>query len=419
MILKGKNLLSKVVLTSLLAALTSPLFAVLQARADNAQLTSRQTFTQAQLSLLRSLTLSSLPPLPEDPSNSYADNAAAVSLGRKFFFDKGFSANGQVSCATCHRPEMGFTDPFPLAKGMGTNKRRTMPLIGVAYNSWLFWDGRKDSLWSQAIGPIESSQEHGFTRTKCAHFVAKSYKKEYEAVFGKLPKLSHTDCPPVASPGTGNELALKAWQAMKPGDRDKINGIYANIGKAVAAFVRRILPQPAPFDHYVDALANNDPALAETILSRDAIQGLRLFIGKARCTNCHFGPLFTNGEFQDIGLHDPEDQGRAQGIVKVLTDEFNCFSLYSDAKAEQCTALRFIDSNRQAYLGKFKVPTLRNVAKRPPYMHAGQFKTLDEVLHFYQTSSSHELAHQDLSEEELQKLKAFLGTLSGPLDFPQ
>ncbi len=99
-------------------------------------------------------------------------------------------------------------------------------------------------------------------------------------------------------------------------------------------------------------------ALADTLMSSDAVQGLRLFIGKAKCTNCHLGPLFTNSEFQDTGLNDPLDQGRAQGIDQVLADEFNCFGKYSDAKPEECTELRFMDTNRSKYLGKFKTPTL-------------------------------------------------------------
>jgi len=293
-----------------------------------------------------------------------------------------------------------------------------MPLIGSAYGSWFFWDGRKDSLWSQAIGPIESAEEHGFTRTMCAHLVSDNYRKDYEAIFGKLPKLDQKNCPPHASPGTGNAAALKAWKAMEPADRDMVNRIYANFGKAIAAFVRQILPQPAPFDRYVDAVVMNDLAAADALISRDAVLGLRLFIGKAKCTNCHLGPLFTINGFHNIGLITP-DQGRAQGIDEVLADEFNCLGKYSDAKPEECAELRFIDTNTRKYVGAFKTPTLRNVAERPPFMHAGQFKTLDEVLNFYQTSPSHEIEHQQLSTTELQRIKAFLATLSSPLRYPE
>ncbi|MBI5633551.1 MAG: cytochrome-c peroxidase [Nitrospirae bacterium] len=371
-----------------------------------------------EISLLRSLSLFSLPALPKDPSNAYADNPRAIELGKKFFFDKRFSANGKVSCGTCHMPEVNFTDKLPLAMGMGQTTRRTMPLTGNAYNAWFFWDGRKDSLWSQAIGPIESSVEHGFTRSMCAHLIADKYKKEYEEIFGKLPRINNKSCPPKASPGTGNPAALKAWNAMKPEDRDNVNRIYANIGKAIAAFVAQILPRPAPFDLYVDALTKNDLEAADKFMNRDAVDGLRLFTGKAKCTSCHMGPLFTNSSFHNIGLATT-DKGRAEGIDKVLADEFNCLGIYSDAKPDECLELRFIDTNRAKYVGAFKTPSLRNVADRPPYMHAGQFKTLSEVLVFYQRSASRELEHNELTNTELLKIEAFLKTLTGPLSFPK
>jgi len=389
------------------------------ASAEDKNLREIHAWSGEEITLLRSLSLSSLPPLPKDPSNAYSANPRAIELGKKLFFDKKFSANGKISCGTCHIPEVSFTDKLSLAKGMGTTTRRTMPLIGSAYNAWFFWDGRKDSLWSQAIVPIESSVEHGFTRSMCAHLIADKYKREYEEIFGKLPKIDHKTCPPKASPGTGNPAALKAWNAMKPEDRDSVSRIYANIGKAIAAFVTQILPQPAPFDMYVEAVTKHKLETAEKLMSRDAVEGLRLFIGKAKCTNCHMGPLFTNSSFHDIGLGNPRDKGRAEGIDKVLADEFNCLGKYSDAKPEECLELRFIDTNKAKYAGAFKTPTLRNVAERPPYMHAGQLKTLSEVMSFYRRSSSRELEHDGLTNNELSKIEVFLRTLSAPLSFPK
>ncbi len=386
------------------------------ASADNSA--SVHGWSDEEMKTLRSLSLSSLPPLPADPSNKYSDDPRAITLGRKLFFDKRFSANNKVSCGTCHIPEMSFTDKLPLAKGMGTTTRRTMPLIGAAYQSWFFWDGRKDSLWSQAIGPIESSVEHGFTRAHCAHLITDHYRREYEEIFGNLPKIDHKSCPPKASPGTGNPEALRAWNAMKPDDREAVNRIYANIGKAIAAFVRQITPQPALFDRYVAAVTKNDRDAAEKLMSADAVAGLKLFIGKAKCTNCHLGPLFTNSSFHNIGLNDPKDVGRAEGIDKVMKDEFNCLGDYSDAKPDACVELRFIDRNKIKNRGAFKTPTLRNVADRPPYMHAGQIKTLFEVLSFYRRSGSDEVDHTELSNADLEKIEAFLKTLSGPLNYP-
>ncbi|TAN39291.1 MAG: cytochrome-c peroxidase [Nitrospirae bacterium] len=376
-----------------------------------------QAWSKEELTTIRSLSLASLPPLPKDPSNAYAADPKAAEFGKKLFFDKRFSANKKVSCATCHIPAISFTDRLALAKGMGRTTRRTMPLIGSAYNAWFFWDGRKDSLWSQAIGPIESSVEHGFTRSMCAHLILDKYRTEYEAIFGSLPKIDHASCPPKASPGTGNPAAARLWNSMKPADRDSVNRIYANIGKALAAYVSRILPQPSAFDKYVEAVAANDPGTAAKIMGRDAVEGLRLFIGRAKCINCHNGPLFTNSSFHHVGLDSP-DRGRAEGIPKVLADEFNCLGRYSDAKPEQCLELRFIDRDLKKYEGTFKTPTLRNTAERPPYMHAGQLKSLRDVLRFYRMSASRETDHPDLEDEDLLKLEAFLRTLSSPLSQP-
>jgi cytochrome c peroxidase len=381
-------------------------------------LTKIHEWGEGEIQVLRSLSLAALPPLPKDPSNAYADDPKAIALGKRLFFDARFSANGKVSCATCHKPGMSFTDDLPLAKGMGTTTRRTMPLIGSAYSSWFFWDGRKDSLWSQAIGPIESAVEHGFTRTMCAHLIVDKYRDDYEAIFGKLPRITHRSCPPAASPGTGNPAALKAWKAMKPQDREAVNRIYANIGKAIASYVRQILPRPAPFDRYVDAVARRDASEADRLIGTEAVEGLRLFIGRAKCTNCHNGPLFTNSSFHNVGITMPRDEGRADGIGKVLSDEFNCLGRYSDARPGECAELRFMDTDKAKYVGAFKTPTLRNVADRPPYMHAGQFSTLDEVLAFYRQSASRELEHGGLTADEMAKIGIFLRTLSSPLAAP-
>jgi len=377
--------------------------------------------------ILKSLWIGSLPPLPETPSNKYASDPMAIDFGRKLFFDTRLSGNLRVSCATCHPANMNFADNLPLAHGMGTTTRRTMPLIGAAYYTWLFWDGRKDSLWSQALGPIESTVEHGFTRTKCASIIIEHYKKEYEEVFGALPPFSKRDLPQLAKPSLDEPAALKAWVSMTREKKQAVNRIYANMGKAIASFVRTIVPTASQFDVYVEALMRNDFSTMMKTLTNEEVKGLRLFIGKAKCTNCHTGPLFTNGEFHNIGLphrtNMPPDNGRSEAITKVLADEFNCMSVYSDAKRSDCTELRFIDTDTYKYIGAFKTPTLRNVAERAPYMHAGQIPTLRKVLEFYRDlkpeQRSAELEHGDLNDLELQQLEAFLGTLSSPLKFAE
>ncbi len=383
---------------------------------------SLHNWNQKEIELLKGLYIGSLPPLRKDPSNRYDQVPEAIALGRKFFFENRFSGNKKVSCATCHPENMNFADNLPLAHGMGTTSRRTMPLQGVAYSPWLFWDGRKDSTWSQALGPIESPVEHGFTRTQIAVVVIRFYRDEYEKVFGPLPEIDIANLPLQAKPSPDEPGSLKAWVTLPEKTREAINRVYVNMGKAIGAFVRTIMPTPSRFDRYVQAILDGNLQKAENILNDNEVKGLRLFIGKAGCINCHNGPMLTDYDFHAIGVPDAEglqpDEGRAGGIPKVLTDEFNCLSIYSDAKPRQCRTLRFMSTDVVKYRRAFKTPTLRNVAERAPYMHAGQFMTLHDVLHFYRDMPEEkrppDLEHGGLSDQELVYLEEFLKTLSAP-----
>jgi cytochrome c peroxidase len=379
-------------------------------------------WTNQERETLRSLWIGSLGPLPKDTSNAFADNPKAAALGKKFFFDNRFSGNLKVACSTCHPPNSSFADDLPLAHGMGTTTRRTMPLIGVGYNTWFFWDGRKDSLWAQALGPIENPVEHGFTRTQCAAIIMMHYRTEYEGVFGPFPELSEKDLLPIAKPSPDDPAALKAWVSMPQSKKRTVSTIYANMGKAIAAFVRTIVPLSSRFDRYAEAVLKNEKT--DNLLTAGEVKGLRLFIGKAKCTNCHNGPLLTNGDFHHVGVPQPPnlppDRGRADAISKVLADEFNCLSVYSDAQTTDCGELHFLDVAVDKYIGAFKTPSLRNIAERAPYMHAGQFKSLREVLDFYRKPKpggrvSPEIEHLDLSDEEIIQIESFLKTLSGPV----
>jgi cytochrome c peroxidase len=139
-------------------------------------------WSKQELAQLRELSIASLPPLPEDPSNRVADDERAAEFGQRLFFDVRLSSNGQVACASCHLPDKLFQDGTPLAKGVGTTDRRTMSIIGTARSPWQFWDGRKDSQWAQALGPLESAVEHGGDRTQYAHLLAEQYRADYEAI---------------------------------------------------------------------------------------------------------------------------------------------------------------------------------------------------------------------------------------------
>ena len=330
-------------------------------------------WSDEELATMHDMSIDELGKVPADPTNRYADNPAAAKLGKQIFFDTRFSANGKVACATCHMPDHDFQDDRPRGLGVGVTGRRTPPIVDSDYNTWMFWDGRKDSQWSQALGPLESSVEHGGKRGQYVRVVAQYLDSAYHSVFG--------------------------------GSYDDTTRVFANIGKAIAAFERTYNHDSSRFDEYV-RLGNG--------LSVDELRGLKLFMGKGQCANCHTGPLLTDNAFHNIGIKST-DRGRADGAKLVLADEFNCLSKYSDAKPDQCTELKHIE-NGPDMVGAFKTPSLRNVTKRSPYMHDGSMKTLDEVLDHYSraphaTVGTSELKPVKLSMKERKQIIAFLHTL--------
>ena len=377
-------------------------------------------------SRIESLSIAALTRLPPDPSNRFADNPRAVRLGHRLFFDARLSSSRKVSCATCHLPDKAFTDGLPLAKGVGTTDRKTMTVIGTAHSQFLFWDGRKDSLWAQALGPLESPVEHGGDRTMYAHLIARHYRAEYEALFGPLPDLSG---PPERAGPVEDANARAAWARLSDAERQAVTRVFANVGKAIAAYERKLMPGESRFDRFARALQEDDRQGMKAALSRDEAAGLRLFIGRANCTDCHSGPLFTNNDFHNTGIPAaaglPRDAGRAAGVLKVRDDEFNCLSPYSDAKPGQCGHLRFLKTDGHELTRAFKVPTLRNISLTAPYMHAGQKRTLREVLEHYNQAPQldehdghSELKPLNLSDGELGQLEAFLRTLDSPVSAP-
>lgn len=378
-------------------------------------------WSDEELAVLRSLSLDALGPPPPDPSNRVADDPAAAALGERIFFDTRFSGNNAVSCASCHMPEHYFTNGRPFGVGMGVIPLNVMTLIGAAYSPWQTWDGKNDSQWAQALIPLENPLEHGGNRTYFAHIIAQHYAAEYEAIFGALPDLADKQrFPPNAGP-VDDVSAAMAWENMAPDDRDAINRVFANIGKALAAYERTLLPKPARFDRYVDSLDDNGRVQGEPILSADEVAGLRIFIGKGNCLSCHNGPRFTNDSFHNTAVPGapgyPLQRGRIEGVMRVQRDIFNCLGAYSDALPEACVELRFMVTEGDTLLGGMKTPTLRNVAKTAPYMHTGQFATLADVIEHYSgggyTVQGHnELQPLGLSEEEARQLEAFLHTLT-------
>ena len=354
----------------------------------------------------RLLRLGPMPAAPIDPTNRFSADPAAAELGRWLFHENRLSRNGEVSCATCHRPDRGFADGRALAVGLSQGPRHTQSLLDAAHQRWLTWDGRADSLWSQALHPFESPREMGLSRAEVIERIRgiEPLRTRYEAVFGPLPT---------------------------PGDAAGVDRAFAQVGKAIGAFERRLVTGPSPFDRWLERLRAGDASPIEGF-DASAVRGAALFVDRADCVRCHAGALLSDGEFHMIGVPAPAgagsiDRGRLEGVERLRRDPFNATGPFSDqrdgprAKVTQAT-----EPDPEAW-GRFRTPSLRSAASSPPYMHQGQLASLEEVVRFYDTlEGATALDHHaelvlqplGLSESERADLVRFLRAVQGTLPDP-
>ena len=395
------------------------------------------------------LALSPLPPPPQDPTNAVHDDPAAARLGQALFFDPRFSKDGRTSCATCHDPGQSWTDGRELAQGATELRRNTPALWNLAWQRWFFWDGRADTLWNQALDPLEHPLEHAGSRLQYARIVHGDADlcAAYEAIFGPLeafgdPERFPSHARPVPESHEHPLGALppeeprhthlggsgflhphqRAWDRMSAADQEAATRVFVNLGKCLAAFQRKIVSSRSPFDRFVEGLREDD-AKERAALSDAARRGLRLFLGKARCHLCHSGPEFTDKEFHDTGVPPSPrvaaaDAGRREGLLIVASNPFNGASRWSDDPGAGERKIAFLPSHGHT-AAEFKTPTLRNVARTPPYMHQGQLATLEDVVRFYVTregavpaSGERILEPLDLDDDDQRDLVAFLESLT-------
>jgi cytochrome c peroxidase len=297
--------------------------------------------------------LSSLPGVLAQPSST-GEPANTVALGERLFFDPILSGDRTISCASCHKPEHAFADNAAVSTGIGGHlgRRNTPSAMNSAGRLDFFWDGRASSLEEQALGPIANPDEMGLPLKEAISRL--NADEKYAAWFAKIYKGPATE---------------------------------KNLSSAVAAYERTLETGNTPYDRYV---AGDDSAL-----SKEAVRGRLLFIGKANCANCHSGEDFTADRHKSIGLYNGKE----------LND-----------------AGRYEVTKNPEHLGLFKVPSLRNVAVTAPYMHNGMFKTLREVVEYYshpdkvvQGSINRDKALDlgiNLAEDEVSDLVAFLEALT-------
>jgi cytochrome c peroxidase len=308
------------------------------------------------------MALTSSQPLPASSTNAYADDPAAAVLGQRLFFDRGLSSDGTVACVDCHDLAHGFSDAKPRSEGVlgQLGDRHAMPVTAAALHPYLLWDGKADSAWSQPLKALENPKEMDFTRVEVARRVSDAYRAEYEAVFGPLPDLSAA--PPRAMPGS------EAWDQMSEPLRDDVQRVFANVGKAIEAYERKLVCSDTRFDRWLRG---------EEELSDAELSGADAF-RREGCNVCHSGPSFSDGGFRNIGLPS-HDRGRALGAPALLSDPFNGAGSYSDDPAWGRAKLMSV-SSETAQEGAFRTASLRGVGQRTFFGHAAHKETLRGFL---------------------------------------
>ncbi|MGN3703305.1 cytochrome-c peroxidase [Achromobacter xylosoxidans] len=322
---------------------------------------------------------------------------AIVALGQMLFFDTRLSRKGEVSCASCHQPQRAFTDGLPLAVGedklMG--RRRSTPLYAAPFAPRLFWDGRAASLKEQVMGPLHDPREMNHDATGAVARLRQTdmYPPRFLEAFGGAPAAASpaaASASPTVASASSAATSTASTTASTPAsaiDADRL-------ARALAAYVASLRPEKTRFD---DFLAGRADALDDTELL-----GLHLFRTQARCMNCHNGPLLTDHKFHNIGLSFYGRRNQDLGRYEATRDP--------------------------ADLGRFRTPSLRNVAQAGPWMHNGLFPDLRGLLRMYNAGMGREAppadppdphaprksAHikpLDLSPAEIDALLAFLKTL--------
>ncbi|GAB1856339.1 cytochrome c peroxidase [Flavobacteriaceae bacterium MHTCC 0001] len=303
------------------------------------------------------------------PPHSPEITSERIALGKALFNDENLSGSGTISCATCHIKEKAFTDGNTLAIGLnGTPLLRNTPTLPYAvYQTTFFYDGRGDGLEGQIVSVANNKNEF-HTDLKTLEEKIKSSPK-YNILFDTLYN--------------GN-----------------INN--RNIRHAIATYIRSLTPFNSKFDRNMQDLENT--------LTAEEISGFNLFMGKAACATCHFPPTFygtvppkfNETEFENLGMTKTSDFKNP-----ILDDDPSLYYPYE------------VEERR----GFFKTATVRNIALTAPYMHNGAFKTLEQVLTFYNLGGGQgmglDVPYQtlpptplELNDTEINSIIAFMKTLT-------
>ena len=323
-------------------------------------------------------------PLDVHPENEAPPGL--VELGRQLFTDKRLSLDGTVSCATCHIPEGHFTDGLPTARGLHGQSltRHTPSLLNVRYATSLFWDGRVNDLATQVRSPLLAPTEHGLADGRLVGTIL-SADPHYTMAFEQL-------------------LGVKKAQIS-----------LSEASMAIAAFERSLVAADSSFDRYQ---YGGDPRA----MSPAAIRGLTLFRGRAQCSSCHSmgdtSALFTDGQFHSSPLQLPTstlaELGALAQRASALTakGELDALNALIETNRDVAELGRFVVSRDPKDIGKFKTPSLRNIADTGPYMHDGSVKSLARAVDLELYSRTEQRFPLVLTEDERTDLLEFLQALT-------
>ncbi len=405
-------------------------------------------FTSTELNIVKSM--SPLPDVLPDSTNRFSQNEDAATLGKKLFYEKRYStalkvASGlgavtetaKVACVSCHlAPTYGDTRSAPnnLSVGVSWTLRNAPALVNNVYYKWHNWSGNRTTLWDQASFSPETGTNTAGDRCSYAHMLWDFYRAEYDALNPEAPLSARLDpastepIPAKCKPKANAMAADGPWELMPAADvaagrpethtQDIVLQIMCTQGKFVAAYESQLVSRNARFDQYV---AGDEDAL--TLKEK---MGLKLFVGKASCSDCHRGPFFTDQQFHNIGVAQigpnvpATDNGRFDTIPELPKSNCQPNGRFSDDPSVDW--LDGLVKQPMSDRGAFRTASLRNVAQTAPYMHTGGFITLRDVVEFYNrggdTSGFSGTKHPSirplgLTEMEIDQLLAFLETLTG------
>lgn len=398
-------------------------------------------WTDAEWAIITSMAASDAPAIPAAPSNSVADDAAAAALGQMFYFETSHSGPisaeaadtgsngglgaecemGLVSCDSCHMASTAMmidarSNPPDHSTTLGTRPvgRNAPAVVNSVYYDYIGLSGARDSLWAVSAFATNAAPL-GSSELTVAHMIDGKYRDLYDEVFDDLPADVGT-WPAWGSPGDGGD-----FDALSEADQVRVSTVFANYAKALGAYQRQLVSVDSDFDLYVASMGIHG-------LDEQQQLGLELFIGKARCAQCHSGTGFTDNDFHNVATSLGEgDTGRFSAIGALNGFRYTSAGAFSDDNSDNKIdgyPGDVVDGQivaKDEYLGQFRTQSLRGIADSAPYMHKGDLATLADVVAHYDDPPAPDVGEIDsimaeplgLTDAEQAALVAFLESLSG------